>query len=69
MIGPKGLSSPQVAYWEAAFAKLAQTEDWKSEVARDGSIGNFLGSRELASHFDAEYAQFKSVLTELGLAK
>ena len=69
VIGPKGLAAPQVSYWESAFAKLAQTEEWKSEIARDGSVGNFMGSRELASRFDAEYAQFKSVLTELGLAK
>src|SRR5262245_10834896 len=69
VIGPKGLAAPQVSYREAAFAKLAQTDEWKSEIARDGSVGNFMGSRELASRLDAEYAQFKSVLTELGLAR
>jgi len=69
VIGPKGLTAPQVAFWEAAFAKLAQTAEWKSEVARDGSISHFMGSRELASYFDAQYAQFKSALTDLGLAR
>ena len=69
VIGPKGLTAPQVAYWEAAFSKLSHTEEWKSEVARDGSVAHFMGSRELGSHFDAEYAQFKSVLTDLGLAR
>jgi putative tricarboxylic transport membrane protein len=69
VIGPRGLTAAQVAYWEAAFAKLSQTEEWKSEVARDGSVDHFMGSRELAAHFDAEYAQFKSVLTDVGLAR
>ena len=69
VIGAKGLTQPQVAFWEGAFAKLAQTEEWKNEIARDGSVGHFMGSRELAAYFDAQYAQFKSILTDLGLAK
>jgi putative tricarboxylic transport membrane protein len=69
VIGPKGLAAAQVAWWEAAFAKLAQTEEWKTEIARDGSVSHFLGSRELAAYFDAQYALFKTILTELGLAK
>jgi len=28
-----------------------------------------MNSRELAAFFDAQYAQFRTVLTELGLAK
>ena len=69
VIGPKGLAAPQVAFWEGAFSKLTQTEEWKSEVARDGSVSHFMGSRELAAYFDAQYIQFKSILTDLGLAK
>ena len=69
VIGPKGLAAPQVAFWEGTFAKLTQSEEWKSEVARDGSVNHFMGSRELASYFDAQYAQFKSILTDLGLAR
>ena len=69
VIGPKGLGPPQVAFWEGAFAKLTQTEEWKSEAARDGSVSHFMGSRELAAYFDSQYAQFKSILTELGLAR
>jgi putative tricarboxylic transport membrane protein len=69
VIGAKGLAAPQVAYWEGAFGKLTQTEEWKNEVARDGSVAHFMGSRELAAYFDSQYAQFKSILTDLGLAK
>src|SRR5215831_7535574 len=69
VIGPKGLAAPQVAFWEGAFAKLTQTDDWKGEVRRDGSVAHFMGSRELAAYFDSQYVQFKSILTDLGLAK
>ena len=69
VIAAKGLAAPQIAYWEGLFARLARTEEWKTEMARDGSVGHFLGSSELAAYFDSQYAQFKSILTDLGLAK
>src|SRR4029453_2185833 len=37
VIGPKGLAAAQVAFWEAAFARITQTEEWKAEVARGGT--------------------------------
>ena len=69
VIGPKGLASAQVAFWEAAFAKTVETDEWKNEVARDGSVSHYMGSRELAAYFDEQYALFKATLTDLGLAK
>src|SRR5262249_47665841 len=69
VIGPKGLAAAQVAYWEAVFARLTQAEEWKSEIARDGSVGRYMNSRELASYFEAQYVQFKAILTDLGLAR
>jgi putative tricarboxylic transport membrane protein len=69
VIGPRGLAAPQIAFWETAFARLTQTDEWKSEIARDGSVGRYMNSRELASYFDAQYAQFKAILTDLGLAR
>jgi putative tricarboxylic transport membrane protein len=69
VVGAKGLTAPQIAFWEAAFAKMSQSGEWKSEITRDGSVGHFMGSRDLASYFDAQYAQFKSILTDLGLAR
>jgi putative tricarboxylic transport membrane protein len=69
IIGAKGWSPQQIAYWEGAFAKLVATEEWRSEVARAGGVPHFLGSRELAQFFDSEYARFKAVLTDVGLAK
>ena len=69
IIGPKGIAAPQIAFWEAAFARLTQSEEWRSESARDGSVPHYMNSRELASYFDAQYAQFKVILTDLGLAR
>ncbi|MGH8702771.1 MAG: tripartite tricarboxylate transporter substrate binding protein [Burkholderiales bacterium] len=69
VIGPRGLSAPQVAFWEEVFARVTRSDEWRSEVARSGGVNHYLNSRNLAAYFDEQYAQFKTVLTELGLAK
>jgi putative tricarboxylic transport membrane protein len=69
VIGPKGLSAQQVAYWEDVFARVTRSEDWKEELARSGSVNHYMTSRELAAYFDQQYAQFRAVLGDLGLAK
>ena len=69
IIGPKGWSPAQIAYWERVFGKLVATDEWKGEVARAGGVPHFMGSRELGDYFDSEYARFKTILTDLGLAK
>lgn len=69
VIGPKGWPAPQVAYWEEVFARLTGGDEWKSEVARAGGVNHYMNSRDLAAYFDAQYAQFRVILGELGLAK
>ena len=69
IIGAKGLSPAQIAYWENVFARVVASDDWKNEVERAGGVHHFMGSRELSAYFDAQYAQFRVVLTELGLAR
>ena len=69
VIGPRGLSAAQVAFWEDALASVTRSAEWKNEVAHSGSVNHYMNSRDLAAYFDAQYAQFRAVLTELGLAK
>ena len=69
VIGAKGWSPAQIAYWESVFAKTVGTDEWKNEVDRAGGVSHYMGSRELAAYFDTQYAQFRAVLTDLGLAK
>jgi len=69
VVGPKGWSPAQIAYWEDVFAKLTRSDDWKNDVARAGGVNHFMNSRDLTAYFDAQYAQFRSVLGDLGLAK
>lgn len=69
IIGPKGLSAAQVAFWEDALSKVVATEEWKGVLEKQFWDGNFLRSREFAKYMDNEYAQTKAVMIDLGLAK
>jgi tripartite-type tricarboxylate transporter receptor subunit TctC len=48
---------------------VTRSEEWKSDVARSGAVTHYMGSRELAAFFDQQYAQFRAILGDLGLAK
>jgi len=69
VVGPRGMSAAQVAYWENALARLAQSEDWKAELDKRYFQDTFLRSRETGQHFEAETATMRAILGELGLAK
>jgi putative tricarboxylic transport membrane protein len=69
VIGPKGLSPAQVAFWEEAFARLTRSDEWTRDVARSGGVNHYMNSRDLAAYFDAQYAQFRAILGDLGLAR
>jgi putative tricarboxylic transport membrane protein len=69
ILGPKGLSGAQIAYWEEAFAKVTRTDEWKTDVENVGGVNHYMGSRELSAYLDAQYAEFRGILGDLGLAK
>lgn len=69
LVGPKGLTPAQVAYWDAAMAKVVATEDWKKEVERNEATPDYSASRESAQRMARLYAQLKSALIDAGLAK
>ena len=67
-IGPKGLPALQLAFWENAFLRLSQSEEWKKELDTNHWQGNYRNSRDTARYYESEYAEMKAVLGELGLA-
>ena len=69
VIGARGWTPQQVAYWERVFEQVVATPDWKREIERTGGVPHFMKSRELAAYFDAQHGVFRAVLSDLGLAK
>ena len=69
LIGPKGLSPAQVAYWDAAMSRVVATDDWKKEVERNEATPDYTGSKESAQRMARLYGQLKVALVDAGLAK
>ncbi len=68
-IGSKDMSAAQTAYWDAAFERLVQTEEWKNEVQQNGWALDYAGSRQSPQRLAAIYQQLKGALADAGLAK
>jgi putative tricarboxylic transport membrane protein len=69
VIGPKGLSEQQVAYWDDVLGRLAKLPEWRQDLEAKAVEPTYLNSRDTRRRMDAEHAQLTAVLTELGLAK
>jgi putative tricarboxylic transport membrane protein len=69
LVGPKGMSAAQIAYWDAAMAKVVATDEWKDEVKRNEAALDYAGSKESAQRMARLYGQLKTALIDAGLAK
>lgn len=65
--GPKGLTAAQTAFWDQAFTKLIEAEEWKKELDDNAWAGGFSGAAETRRHLDAEYILLRNMLAELGV--
>jgi putative tricarboxylic transport membrane protein len=69
ILGPKGLTAPQVAFWEGALRKVVESADWKGELEKNYWGDFFQTGGAMKKTFEDEYKEMKAVLVELGLAK
>ncbi len=69
VIGPRGLTVEQVAFWDRVLAAAVATETWKRELERNVWEANYRNSAQTRKLFEADYAEYKALLTELGLIK
>lgn len=69
LAGPRGMTPPQVAYWEGVVAALVRTEEWKKDLERNVFEDLHLGSEESRKYLRAQSDLFRGILSELGLAK
>jgi len=66
-LAPKGLTLAQIAYWDQAFARVAQSEDWKKELEDNAWAEGYLGSADTRRHLDAEFEMLSRMLVDLGV--
>lgn len=69
VIAPRGISEEQGAYWEATVAKLTQTPEWNSDLQNFFWANTYMNRADSRKFFDAQYAEIRTVLVDLGLAK
>ncbi len=68
MVGPKAMTPPQVAYWEATLGRMAATPEWKKDIEDNEFEGLFMTSRETQAYLKAQYGELKKALDDLGMA-
>ncbi len=69
IIGPKGMTPAQVAFWDDLLGKLVRTDEWIREVAQYGWESEYLNSAESRKFLERQNEELKALLGELGLAK
>jgi putative tricarboxylic transport membrane protein len=69
IMGPKGLTPAQIAYWEEALRKVTTTDEWKTDLERNYWFNDFMPAAQFAKELEKEYGETKAVLVDLGLAK
>lgn len=68
IMGPKGFSASQTAYWETALRKVTETAEWKADLDKSFGVDDFVTGAQLIKKLARDYADTKAVLVDLGLA-
>lgn len=69
IIGPKGMTPEQIAYWDGVMKRLTESPEWKSDLQQNVQEVVYVPSSGMRKFLDGQYEQFKVVLNELGLVK
>ncbi len=69
VVGAKGLTTAQIAYWDHLLASTVATDEWKADLARNFWEPYYLPSAQTVQFFESEDAKLRSAMTALGLAK
>ncbi len=69
IIGPKALSTVQIAYLDEILARLLNTPEFKDDLKRNDQEPVRIASGGMRRFLEGQNEQFKVELTELGLAK
>lgn len=67
IMGPKGLTPAQIAFWEDVMRKAAASEEMRQYAEQNQWLVEFKGSAETRKWLDQEAAALKLVMAELGL--
>jgi putative tricarboxylic transport membrane protein len=69
LVGPKGLTRAQVAYWDQTIAQMVNSPEWQQALKLHQWEDEYLNSAGALKFMQEEYMQLELLLVELGEAK
>jgi putative tricarboxylic transport membrane protein len=69
VLGPRGLTPAQIAYWENLLERVANTAEWKRLMAADLQDLDFRKSAATREYLKQEYDKTRSFMAEIGMLK
>ena len=69
LVGPKGLTPAQIAYWDQTLGAMVKSPEWQQALKLHQWEDEYLDSAGALKFLQDEYRQLESLLKELGEAK
>ncbi|MES2563309.1 MAG: tripartite tricarboxylate transporter substrate binding protein [Pseudomonadota bacterium] len=69
VLGARGITPAQVAFWEDALARAFTADEWKAWTTANDAAAPALRGVELQKYLEGQYSYTRNVLIDLGLAK
>ena len=69
MVGPRGMTAPQIAYWEDSFRRFNETPEWKKELETNLWVADYRNGQGFRKLLDEDNVELTRFLDELGLVK
>jgi putative tricarboxylic transport membrane protein len=69
IVGPKAMTPAQITYWEATFARMVATPDWKNHLEKNQWSENFAGAQASRKILAQQHEAMRAGLSALGMEK
>jgi putative tricarboxylic transport membrane protein len=69
VVGPKGLTPAQIAYWDQTLSAMVKSAEWQESLKSNQWEDEYLNSANTAKFMREEYKELEALLIELGDAK
>jgi putative tricarboxylic transport membrane protein len=69
MLGTKGITAEQTAFWDNALKRVLDTKEWQEYATKQHYIPFYFDHKETPKKLAALYAQIKGALMDVGMAK
>lgn len=69
VIAPKGLTPAQIAFWEGVMRRVVESEEFRKIAEKHQWDVTFRGAAEARKFMEDDYAQWKRVMTYMGIVK